>query len=91
MTNIGGKRQAAAGAIPAKERRNRARGWAEKLQGEAREVGARWTEAGRRGVAGTANGDELCSCSGSARGLTRTKGEREMDRDGRGERIRRRT
>ena len=36
------------------------------------------------GKAGAANGDELCSCSGSARGLTRTKGEREMDRDGDG-------
>ena len=42
-------------------------------------------------MAGAANGDELCSCSGSACGLTRTKGEREMDRDGSGELIRWRT
>ena len=70
--------------ISAGERPNRGRGWVEELRGKAAQLGTRGIEAGWRGVAGAANGDELCSCSGSARGLTRTKGEREMDRDGDG-------
>ena len=45
---------------------------------------ARGIEGRVTGKAGAANGDELYSCSSSARGLTRTKGEREMDRDGAG-------